>query len=323
MIKDVFKLKKNSWHTKLMKRIWGYETNDFTNMCPYFWLSIINVIIVPFFFFGIGFYKVILFCGKPFLWILDQIIKSIDKHDQECRDRNQLWIDEQLVIIKKEIAEGKLTDALRRMYENKDTSNKSNKKYENLYWNLHWRDREFIEEFWFKERKERRVQKSLEEVKKATVIKTSRQEIAQYTKYTKIIGKVIVVSLIAVLAYFLLWGLWTVLSLFFIWVTSLGWKGIINFIAFWSMTAGIVVLLGIILVELVKVLGKGFYWLACKYGTYCIPCEKRRNKIANFFSSIFTPIGKGFIWFFTGIITLWEIAVAMKQDNCPGIDWED
>lgn len=36
--KDTFVLKRNAWHVKLMKQIWGYNYYDFSNMCPYFWL---------------------------------------------------------------------------------------------------------------------------------------------------------------------------------------------------------------------------------------------------------------------------------------------
>lgn len=48
MIKDVFKLKKNAWHAKLMKFTWNLSYNDFSHMCPYFWLSAFNLVIFPF-----------------------------------------------------------------------------------------------------------------------------------------------------------------------------------------------------------------------------------------------------------------------------------
>lgn len=50
MFKDVFILKKTSFHAKIMKYIWNLNYYDFSHMCPYFWLSVFNtLIIVPFF----------------------------------------------------------------------------------------------------------------------------------------------------------------------------------------------------------------------------------------------------------------------------------
>lgn len=49
MIKDVFVLKKGSWHSRLMKYTWNLSHKDFSHICPYFWLSIFNVIICPVF----------------------------------------------------------------------------------------------------------------------------------------------------------------------------------------------------------------------------------------------------------------------------------
>lgn len=57
MFSDVFTLHKRSWHSRLMKYTWNIDCEDFTHLCPYFWLSIFNVIISPIvlplkFFFG-------------------------------------------------------------------------------------------------------------------------------------------------------------------------------------------------------------------------------------------------------------------------------
>ena len=45
MIFETFTLSKNSWHVKLMYYIWKWDYSDFSNICPYFWLSVINVVI--------------------------------------------------------------------------------------------------------------------------------------------------------------------------------------------------------------------------------------------------------------------------------------
>jgi hypothetical protein len=50
MIKDVFTLSKNSYHVKMMKYIWNLNYYDFSHMCPYWWLSVVNhIIFIPFF----------------------------------------------------------------------------------------------------------------------------------------------------------------------------------------------------------------------------------------------------------------------------------
>ena len=43
---DSFKLKRSSWHMSMMNYIWGLEHYDFTHMCPYFWLSILNLLLI-------------------------------------------------------------------------------------------------------------------------------------------------------------------------------------------------------------------------------------------------------------------------------------
>lgn len=47
MFKDIFTLKKTSWHAKYMYWIWNFYPEEFRNMCPYFWLSVFNVVFSP------------------------------------------------------------------------------------------------------------------------------------------------------------------------------------------------------------------------------------------------------------------------------------
>ena len=47
MFFDEVKLSKKSWHYVLMKFTWGKNTPQLWSFCPYFWLSIFNVIILP------------------------------------------------------------------------------------------------------------------------------------------------------------------------------------------------------------------------------------------------------------------------------------
>lgn len=49
MFKDTFKLRKSSWHAKLMKYTFNMDAKDFDHLCPYFWMTIFNIIIFPIF----------------------------------------------------------------------------------------------------------------------------------------------------------------------------------------------------------------------------------------------------------------------------------
>lgn len=46
MFVESFTLKKNSWHMGMMRYIWDLGPRDFSHICPYFWLSILNLIII-------------------------------------------------------------------------------------------------------------------------------------------------------------------------------------------------------------------------------------------------------------------------------------
>lgn len=48
MFKDVFVLKRRSVRARMMKYIWNLEPDDFSHMCPFFWLSLANWLIFPF-----------------------------------------------------------------------------------------------------------------------------------------------------------------------------------------------------------------------------------------------------------------------------------
>jgi hypothetical protein len=52
MFQDTFTVKKSSYHVKLMYYIWKLDYKDFSHMCPYWWLSVFNhIIIIPLFVF--------------------------------------------------------------------------------------------------------------------------------------------------------------------------------------------------------------------------------------------------------------------------------
>lgn len=98
MFSEGFHFKKTAWHAKLMRYIWGFRPQDFSHMCPYFWLSIFNVIISPVFIplkfiIKIVIYKTI-FKGifYTFKWIfkkLEQFIRYLSDISQEWAEASQ------------------------------------------------------------------------------------------------------------------------------------------------------------------------------------------------------------------------------------------
>jgi ABC-type multidrug transport system fused ATPase/permease subunit len=104
MFNEGFSFKKNAWHAKLMKYIWGFESKEFTHMCPYFWLSVFNVIISPLFLpirfiFWTIIPKFILFpiwAGfKEFCNIIDKYGKKLgETYEKWCIKQEEKWEEE-------------------------------------------------------------------------------------------------------------------------------------------------------------------------------------------------------------------------------------
>ena len=42
-----FYLNSNSWHFKLVNKVWNVETHNVPNMCPYFWLVVFTLVFSP------------------------------------------------------------------------------------------------------------------------------------------------------------------------------------------------------------------------------------------------------------------------------------
>ena len=47
MFVETFKIKTNSWHVKLVKYMWDLDYYEFTHICPYFWLVVGSLLILP------------------------------------------------------------------------------------------------------------------------------------------------------------------------------------------------------------------------------------------------------------------------------------
>lgn len=85
MFTDSFTLSRNSWHARLMKYMWGLNYYDFSHICPYFWMSILNVVL------SVCGWLPLLFIFKtviPFIWV-DVIYPFF-----EWMNRGIIWMED-------------------------------------------------------------------------------------------------------------------------------------------------------------------------------------------------------------------------------------
>lgn len=91
-----FELKKNSWHLWVMNYIWNLDETDFQYMCPYFWLSLVNVFVL-----FLPIFIVKTFIIKPIKWVgykLESYSKKRGEKRYEKSVRNAELIDKQVDI---------------------------------------------------------------------------------------------------------------------------------------------------------------------------------------------------------------------------------
>lgn len=87
MFKEVFRLRPKSWHARLMKRMWNLDHYDFSHMCPYFWLSVFNVILM---YLLQGWLLILIFKGLK--WLLQGIGTALDmlsEYLEEVKERQK------------------------------------------------------------------------------------------------------------------------------------------------------------------------------------------------------------------------------------------
>jgi len=84
-----------------------------------------------------------------------------------------------------------------------------------------------------------------------------------------------------------------------------------------------IVILAVVIILVIRFIAEGVQKLWCKYGEMCIPCSERREKIGDFFVAILKGITLPFIWLFRGGKQLFYILKALKDNNCPAIEWEE
>ena len=323
MIKDVFKFKKTAWHVKLMKWIWGFDHTNFYNMCPYFWLSVFNITFI----FPILLIKGIVFVSNLMieLWCsIDDSIQTI------CDKKAEKWYEE----YKKKLETDPAFQLEVTRYINSSSyiptgfSKKIRQNLGKLYWGLSLEKREelldIFHNYSISQEKVREERRALEEEKrqKENLKKQNKQiKIAALTMRIKTISKYVAILIGLAAIYYSVRGI--------IWLITLDWSFFFNVLYFTYLVLGTVVGLILILRTIVSIIA----YISCNYLKYCIPCVDRRRKLLAFFKYM-AYILYPFKWLWYGVRligifiynifkTAIEFIIAMKQNNCPAIEWED
>ena len=282
---EIFKLKKNSWHYKLMSWVWGYNYRNFPNMCPYFWLTVFNVIcIIPILLVKVS--------SKFFLYIGDRLEIVSRQRRIECDVKKEKYIQDYVAKIKADMEQGMHDLELYKKIYNIWWDGEYKNKYYYVYANLPTDLKYFIDD-------KVKEAESKEQIKPSL---STSQIIAKSTISVKKGFKIIALSLIPFVLY-LLYKL-------VLWAITWNW-----------MVIGITLLIGIITLLVsfgLFYLGKLIWEKSCNMRSYCLPCEQNRKELAKVFKTLAIP----FIWIGVGTYTFFTIAIEMFRNNCPGIEWE-
>jgi len=283
MIKDVFVLSKNAWHSKLMKYIWNLNYRDFSHMCPYFWLSVFNVIaFVPVF---IG--KSVI--GKIFTYSRSRFGDYLEKKEKQwALDYiEKLKNDPKELVKLSRLSTKKYNDIL--YYRNLNFSSLGSNFWKELYRLRDSYNDELSEKYEIKSY--RKEEKSL----------TNKERINKLLKVVKPISKAILYIISAAG----LFGVGMLLMYLFILLAGIPGSDWLNFAT----------VIGYCIVAIICFL------LLCG-GIYLIK-EHINENIKNGFVTFFSTIAQSIGWLVKKIIGAVSFLVMMLKDSCPAINWKD
>lgn len=316
MFVDSFKLRKDAWHAKLMKAIWGYNFYDFSNFCPYFWLTLFNILITPTFGIIIG-----------LRWFFSKLIRFIrvglEAIDAYCTTREEAWLLKHREQLMRELETGKgslLDELYKHIFFFHDGEKFIARTEARVLYNkgLNFQEQELVAA-WADQERLRRITLEREE-KAPTKTSSNKQVIGKIVVVLKPIMKVVIVLIGVAICYFAALGL--------IWLynnTSVNWYKILaGFITILLCVIGVALIIGLLML-----LGYSLKSLWCKYGEYCIPCKQRRESLLKWMSYLVLPVvyvAKGFYYIGVSLVRAtkfcWAVFRAMKEENCPAIEWE-
>ena len=307
MIKDVFKLKKDSWHAKLMKYTWGLDHSDFSHICPYFhltWLNcilfiplfivktVINLILMPLFA-RINKYRLSFFHFKK-----EKKFKKLIKEQEKAKKRAEE--------IKKD--QNKLKDYILKIELNYQLGICIPKEYKELrnHIVIDWSKwdkiiqpevAKYINE---KNKKEENQEKKLKEKQLE-----NKNKINNILKIWKPLGK-----FLAIFGSILLFATALIILYKLTLLTSKVWREVVLILVLLL----ILILVALLIAFLIKTLSNVFKNIE-------LPCWLKsivKSTAASLYKYTIYPI----VWLFRGIKTIFQIAFQIIKNNCPAINWE-
>lgn len=357
MIKDKFTFSKKSWHVRLMRYIWGWDHWNFRNMCPYFWLTLFNVIILLPTFVLVKYIIVEWGCGL-YDTIGDMMTAMSDRYKEKCKAEQQAYKEKMRLRFERAVnnEDNLLETYYRSNYldkknpESRRMDDKDRSLISDFFYNL-WRDngtkaREIEKRFSDDVSKWRHEWEQKESAKREKEQKQKAQVQIRIGQLTVMFKK-----FFTVLAYLLV-------GYVFYWIYRLGvflWELSQRYYIRWDLIWywGIRVFLGILVVcafiSVIVGLYKLINYLWCTYGEYCESCKKRLKYLLYIFVpvilvvfvvlfpfiNLYRPLFKGegdprpgpILWvvitMWEGLVVLWQVIVAVKDNNCPSIEWKE
>jgi hypothetical protein len=338
MFFESVKVKKTDWHYKLMLLVYGESLIPQRNFCPYFWMAILAMF---------GFAPIMLFrglyylfknayysFGKAFLYLEEKLWGGILNNED---DLFYAWVFNHHNYSYLEAEEKEA------MYHKKEAYVKSF----NKIWDIMYKKGELASlESKIAEIKQKRLERKKEreeywrrvEVERLALLekKRERERIQEEAKRKRIAAQQI---------FYMKWGKklgivfggalsLTILYLGYYLFSLIQWGSVLGIMLEFLMVAGIIT--GALAIGYVLYIVLRFLWLKVILGVYKRWLDNYNtpswlDKVFGMLGSIILPSLK-FIWSiirysYLGVVSFfsffWTMFMAWKNNNCPGIDWED
>lgn len=329
-MEKLIKLNESCWHYKLIRFVWAFEPNEFKNLCPYFWLTIASLFVLPFILIWKGVLKCCNLICYPFIklteWIDEksyqkQVLKFSETDLYFLKYRNE---DSLLMRKAKRLKVFKLLDKFADKYP--DKINKLLENFQDTLEVLHAFSNRVDQSYKQKEKKDKELSEFLRKQEEAKKKRKQRMnKIANATKsiFNSVLMLCIVVFIFAIVD--------TGLTDLIIYLSSfsINWVKVMCFLVAFIITS-ILVLIIILIIYLTEKWAKEehkkwYYWtlLPIYYITGYLwegIVIVTRFIWYNIIGGILIGIKEGFKEF-GGIFA--EYFNASYSDYCPGISWEE
>ena len=305
-------LTKDHWSYKLL--YWTFPSlPKFYNFCPYFWLTILSIIVAPFKLLGIG-----------ISWIISTLLINPINNFMERREKKSIeYWNKKAKELKKRLTKDELKVLLALKYYDYITERSIDKcVYKETMRNFKILDRsqygrELLRKMYIKSEYNKDISPSFREflemnrrTVKESIPSSPVKERPWYPtaiKYTKHSLWVLIIPCI-----YLLYKLFYWLFFFLGWVWYWIEYGAIN-MPWIDVLIGVLLVLGVVAVGFLVGIGTRYLFEMDEFwNKYCRFCQR----VYNTFLWPFRMTGSIFSFF-------WRAIILFKKDNCPAIIWED